>query len=55
MPLTHLLQKDVAFDFGEKCLAAFQTLKGASVSAPHYSTSGLDQPFESCVMQVTTQ
>jgi hypothetical protein len=22
-PLTHLLQKDVAFDFDEKCLAAF--------------------------------
>jgi hypothetical protein len=26
-PLTHLLQKDVAFDFDEKCLAAFRTLK----------------------------
>jgi hypothetical protein len=26
-PLTQLLQKDVAFDFDEKCLAAFQTLK----------------------------
>jgi hypothetical protein len=22
-PLTHLLQKDLAFDFDEKCLAAF--------------------------------
>jgi hypothetical protein len=26
-PLTQLLQKDVAFDFYEKCLAAFRTLK----------------------------
>jgi hypothetical protein len=26
-PLTHLLQQDVAFDFDEKCLAAFRTLK----------------------------
>jgi hypothetical protein len=28
-PLTHLLQKDVAFDFYEKCVAAFRTLKSA--------------------------
>jgi hypothetical protein len=33
-PLTHLLQKDVAFDFDEKCLTAFRTLKSALVSAP---------------------
>jgi hypothetical protein len=33
-PLTHLLQKDVAFDFDENCLAAFRTLKSALVSAP---------------------
>jgi hypothetical protein len=33
-PLMHLLQKDVAFDFDEKCLAAFRTLKSALVSAP---------------------
>jgi hypothetical protein len=26
-PLTQLLQKDVTFDFDEKCLAAFRTLK----------------------------
>jgi hypothetical protein len=31
-PLMHLLQKDVAFDFDEKCLAAFRTLKSALVS-----------------------
>jgi hypothetical protein len=33
-PSTHLLQKDVAFDFDEKCLAAFWTSKSALVSAP---------------------
>jgi hypothetical protein len=33
-PLTHLLQKDVAFEFDEKCLAAFRTSKSALVSAP---------------------
>jgi hypothetical protein len=32
-PLTQLLQKDVAFDFDEKCLAASRTLKSALVSA----------------------
>jgi hypothetical protein len=34
MLLTQLLQKDVAFDFDEKCLSAFRTLKSALVSAP---------------------
>jgi hypothetical protein len=33
-PLTHLLQKDVAFEFDEKCLAALRTLKSTLVSAP---------------------
>jgi hypothetical protein len=33
-PLTQLLQKDVAFDFDEKFLAAFRTLKSTLVSAP---------------------
>jgi hypothetical protein len=33
-PLTRLLQKDVAFDFDEKCLAEFRTLESALVSAP---------------------
>jgi hypothetical protein len=32
-PLTQLLQKDVAFDFDEKCLVASRTLKSALVSA----------------------
>jgi hypothetical protein len=33
--LTQLLQKDVALDFDEKCLAAFHTLKNILVSAPN--------------------
>jgi hypothetical protein len=45
-PLTHLLQKDVAFDFDEKCLAAFWTLKSALVSAPIIQPSDWSQPFE---------
>jgi hypothetical protein len=45
-PLTHLLQKDVAFDFDEKCLAAFQTLKSALVSAPITQPLDWSQPFE---------
>jgi hypothetical protein len=45
-PLTHLLQKDVAFDFDEKCLAAFQTLKSALVSAPIVQPPDWSQPFE---------
>jgi hypothetical protein len=32
--LTNLLQKDVPFDFNEKCLVAFRTLKRALVIAP---------------------
>jgi hypothetical protein len=44
--LTHLLQKDVAFDFDEKCLAAFWTLKSALVSAPIIQPSDWSQPFE---------
>jgi hypothetical protein len=45
-PLTHLLLKDVAFDFNEKCLAAFQTLKSALVSAPIIQPPDWSQPFE---------
>jgi hypothetical protein len=33
-PLTNLLQKDVSFNFDEKCLAAFRTLKRALITAP---------------------
>jgi hypothetical protein len=45
-PLTHLLQKDVVFDFDEKCLAAFRTLKSALVSAPIVQPPDWRQPFE---------
>jgi hypothetical protein len=45
-PLTHLLQKDVAFDFVEKCLAAFRTSKSALVSAPIIRPPDWSQPFE---------
>jgi hypothetical protein len=45
-PLTHLLQKDVAFNFDEKCLAAFRNLKSALVSAPIIQPPGWSQPFE---------
>jgi hypothetical protein len=45
-PLTHLLQKDVAFDFDEKCLAAFRTLTSALVSAPIIQPPDWSQPFK---------
>jgi hypothetical protein len=45
-PLTHLLQKDVAFNFGERCLAAFLTLKSVLVSAPIIQPLDWSQPFE---------
>jgi hypothetical protein len=45
-PLTQLLQKDVAFDFDEKCLAAFRTLKNSLVSAPIIQPPDWSQPFE---------
>jgi hypothetical protein len=45
-PLTQLVQKDVTFDFDEKCLAALQTLKSALVSAPIIQPSDWSQPFK---------
>jgi hypothetical protein len=36
----------VAFDFDEKCLAAFRTLKSALVSAPIIRPPDCSQPFE---------
>jgi hypothetical protein len=45
-PLMHLLQKDVAFDFDEKCLAAFRSLKSVLVSAPIIQPPDWSQPFE---------
>jgi hypothetical protein len=44
--LTQLLQKDVAFDFDEKCLAASRTLKNALVSTPIIQALDWSQPFE---------
>jgi hypothetical protein len=45
-PLTQLLQKDVAFDFDEKCLVAFWTIKNALVSAPIIQPPDWSQTFE---------
>jgi hypothetical protein len=45
-PLTHLIRKDMAFDFDEKFLAAFRTLKIALVSAPIIQPPDWSQPFE---------
>jgi hypothetical protein len=45
-PSMHLLQKDVAFDFDEKCLATFRTLKSDLVSAPIIQPPDWSQPFE---------
>jgi hypothetical protein len=45
-PLTHLLQKDVAFNFDEKCLATFRTLKSALVSASIIQPPDWSQPFK---------
>jgi hypothetical protein len=45
-PLTNLLQKDVSFDFDEKCLAAFRTLKRALIAAPIIQPPDWSQPFE---------
>jgi hypothetical protein len=44
--LTQLLQKDVAFDFNKKCLAAFRTFKSALVSTPIIQPLDWSQPFE---------
>jgi hypothetical protein len=45
-PLTNLLQKDVSFNFDEKCLAAFRTLKRALITAPIIQPPDWSQPFE---------
>jgi hypothetical protein len=44
--LTNLLQKDVPFDFNEKGLAAFRTLKSAIITAPIIQPPDWSQPFE---------
>jgi hypothetical protein len=45
-PLTNLLQKDVPFDFNEKCLVAFLTLKRALITAPIIKPPNWSPPFE---------
>jgi hypothetical protein len=45
-PLTQLVQKDVSFDFDEKCFAVFWTLKNALVSAHIIQPLDWSQPFE---------
>jgi hypothetical protein len=45
-PLTNLLQKYVPFDFNEKCLATFRTLKRALITAPIIQPPDWSQPFE---------
>jgi hypothetical protein len=44
--LTNILQKDVSFNFDEKCLAAFLTLKRALITAPIIQLPNWSQPFE---------
>jgi hypothetical protein len=45
-PWIQLVRTDVAFDFDEKCLAAFRTLKRALVSSPIIQPPDWSQPFE---------
>jgi hypothetical protein len=45
-PLTNLLQKDVPFDFNEKFLAVFPTLKRALIATPIIQLPAWSQPFE---------
>jgi hypothetical protein len=45
-PLTNLLQKDLPFDFNEKCLVAFWTLKRGLITAPIIQPPDWSQPFE---------
>ena len=45
-PLTHLLVKDVPFDFNEKCLGAFLRLKEVLISAPIIQASNWELPFK---------
>jgi hypothetical protein len=45
-PLTIHLQKDVPFNFNEKCFVAFQTLKRALITAPIIQPPDWSQPFE---------
>lgn len=45
-PLSNLLQKDVVFDFGERCKDAFDTLKKALTTTPIIQPPDWTLPFE---------
>ncbi|XP_076956490.1 uncharacterized protein LOC143631694 [Bidens hawaiensis] len=45
-PMTHLLEKDIAFDFDADCLKAFEFLKGQLVNAPILVAPDWSLPFE---------
>ena len=45
-PLSNLLQKDVPFDFGERCNDAFDTLKKALTTTPIIQPPDWTLPFE---------
>ena len=45
-PLSNLLQKDVAFDFGERCKDAFHTLKKAFTTTPIIQPPNWTLPFD---------
>ncbi|XP_062086205.1 uncharacterized protein LOC133792316 [Humulus lupulus] len=45
-PLCNLLQKDVAFEFNDKCLFAFNKLKESLTSTPIIQPPNWDFPFE---------
>ncbi|XP_042415435.1 uncharacterized protein LOC122004648 [Zingiber officinale] len=46
LPLSQLLQKDVVFDFDQRCMEAFDRLKEALTSAPIIGPPDWSLPFE---------
>jgi len=46
VPLTNLLEKDIPFYFDNECVAAFERLKKALVSAPIIQSPKWGEPFE---------
>jgi hypothetical protein len=45
-PLTHLLAKDVPFEFDDACLRSFEILKKALISVPIIQPPDWSLPFE---------